>query len=316
MSNIELWSVEDGPPMRLGRRADLTEKALEDWIHSEPRTLLPDLVWIGRQNVLPDRSRLDLLGLRPTGEWVVAELKSGVVDVATLTQAMGYALNLATLSRPQLERTLGQLSHDNRDLVASALDQWEAGNRPMQLLLVGTRRSTRLADATAYLHEHGLALPISAITFEIFDGPGGVPIVARNVDEVLPSDADVHRPRRRMSLEKVLELARDAGVDGVVQAFVDHADGAGLHVRPWPLSITVNSQSNRSKTLVYVAPRSGGRVRLGYAAETIGSDFGLSESDVDVALGPENWRDCEVEEALEFLRRWALLVEGLNAAVV
>ncbi len=97
MSNIELWSVSDGPPTRLGRRRDFTEKALEDWIHAEPRTLLPDLVWVGRQNVLPDRSRLDLLGLRPTGEWVVAELKSGVVDVATLTQAMGYALNLATL---------------------------------------------------------------------------------------------------------------------------------------------------------------------------------------------------------------------------
>ncbi len=309
MSNIELWSTDDGPPTRLARRRDFTEKALEDWIHAEPRTLLPDLVWVGRQNVLPDRSRLDLLGLRPTGEWVVAELKSGVVDVATLTQAMGYALTLATLSRPELERVLGAPSDDNRGLVSAALDEWDDSNRPIQLLLVGTRRSARLEGATEYLQDHGLSLPISVITFEIFDGPGGVPIIARNVDEVLSNSDDIHKPRRRMSLDKVIALAEDAGVAETLRSFIDHAEGAGLHVRPWPLSITVNSRLNRSKTLVYVAPRTDGKVRLGYAPETIASDFDLTEDDVVDRLGARNWEHLTREEAAVFLRDWARLVD-------
>src|SRR4051794_37856606 len=93
---VALWSVTEGKPKRLQQEHSFIESQLESWIEDDPSLALPGLRWVGRQVILPDRRRLDLVGITREGQLVVAELKTGVVDVATLSQALHYTLWLGS----------------------------------------------------------------------------------------------------------------------------------------------------------------------------------------------------------------------------
>ena len=86
---VALWSVTDGVPVRLEQGHSFVEADLEQWVERDATLVLDGLRWIGRQVTLPDRSRVDLVGLTREGQLVVAELKRGVLDTATLMSEKG-----------------------------------------------------------------------------------------------------------------------------------------------------------------------------------------------------------------------------------
>ena len=304
MSHIALWvAAEDRltPVHAVG----VLERRLEDWVYNHPEIITSDLVWLYRQGTLPDRSRFDLLGFRRTqGTWVIAELKSGPVGLHTLMQTLHYAVNVGTLSTDALRAFLPQ-GGDDEALIASALEAWEAGERPIELMLIGTGESDRLAEASAFLKQRGLNLEITAVTLQVFERDGAH-FVARAVETV----AEAAPRGTSTSLDDILQRATDCGVRAETEAFARHASEAGLRTRAWPYSFTVMSPAKATKTLIYVRPLPDRRLGLGYAPETIATDLGLAEDVVRRALGEPPWREVSPDEARRFLDAWRATVDS------
>ncbi len=78
---VALWSIEEDKPSRLEQRRDWVEAHLEQWVKADASLVAEGLTWVGQQVVLPDGSRLDLVGLTREGGLVVAELKRGAVGI-------------------------------------------------------------------------------------------------------------------------------------------------------------------------------------------------------------------------------------------
>jgi hypothetical protein len=162
---VALWSIADGEPVKLEARRDFLEVDLEGWIERHPDLAMEGLRWIGRQTVLPDRSRLDLVGVSREGALVIAELKRGHLGVWALTQAMHYLLTISAMEPDVLLRKL-EVDDDTRDTLATALS--ETGELDVILLLVGTGRTPELDRATEFLSGRGFDVTVRVVTFSPF----------------------------------------------------------------------------------------------------------------------------------------------------
>lgn len=103
---VAIWSITDGEPARLEQRREFLEVDLESWIERHPDLAMEGMSWVGRQIVLPDRSRLDLVGVSREGALVIAELKRGQLGVWALTQAMHYLLTISAMEPDTILRKL------------------------------------------------------------------------------------------------------------------------------------------------------------------------------------------------------------------
>lgn len=91
MIHIGAWEIgADEVPRRMVDDREYLESQLETWIERDPSLLSGEIRWVSRQLTLPDRSRLDLLGLTRNNEWVIAELKAGPVSGGAVEQAVHY----------------------------------------------------------------------------------------------------------------------------------------------------------------------------------------------------------------------------------
>jgi hypothetical protein len=287
MSSLVVWTVQDDQPVRLARH-DLLEKNLETWVQKDSSLVMESVRWIARQLVLPSRNRLDLLGLTPEGQLVIAELKAGPIDLATLHQALGYAIEIGAMDGDELLRRLA--SDANGDLGRFV------ESRAIALLLVGTSQSADLDQGIRFLQAQGLSTPIRMVTFSLFEQAGTV-LLARQIDEREASA----EPREPTGLQRVLDLARERGVSEEVEEAVHIAGRLDLPRKIWPASITINSPVHKRKTLLYVGPRELG-CQVGYVAETFAEAFGVSEAEVAAALGA-NWVTLPKAEVMLWLRR-------------
>jgi RecB family endonuclease NucS len=94
MAKIGLWQVTDERPVKLKTSSFDLEKHLEDWIENDPGLLQSGLTIVARQ-LHTDSGPLDLLALDPQGQWVVIELKTGMLRRGTIAQALDYAACIA-----------------------------------------------------------------------------------------------------------------------------------------------------------------------------------------------------------------------------
>ncbi len=284
MTRTRMWTVGVGAaPARIASYSGHLEKDLEDWIRNDPSMLIDGLQWVRRQGVFSaDQSRLDLLGLLRPSTWVVAELKAGVVDPATLTQALGYALNVGTMSRAELERFVDPALALDADTLGAALGE-EQTSRQVQLVLVGTSQSPRLRPAIEFLQTNGLTVPITVVTFELFREGDGPIFMTRSVEDVAPEEQTATNPTSR-SIDTVLDLAREYGVGPEVDAVRAWASESGHRMRVWSTSFAITYSKFRTKTMIYAAPLPG-KVRLGYEPALLADELGLAEEAVVAALG-------------------------------
>jgi hypothetical protein len=311
---VALWTIANGEPRRLEQRRDFLEVDLEDWIERHPELTVDGMDWVGRQIVLPDRSRLDLVGVTREGQLVIAELKRGTVDVGTLTQAIHYVLTIAAWGADAFLRRLS-LSEDTRELLAGRDPE---SDLDIAILLIGTARAPELDRAAEFLTDRGLSIPVRTVTFAPFVDLSGQVLLAREEDEHEQESEDI-TPRQRSSraakIEWIQQRAREFGVGDVVEEVLRAADELGLNVKPWPKSLTVVPPFTRGRTLLYVGPNGQGQLHIGYNSENLATLYGASERDVQDRLG-ENWTDLNRESARRRIAAFAELMRELQEAQV
>jgi hypothetical protein len=309
---VALWSISDDQPVKLEARRDFLEVDLESWIERHPDLAMEGLRWVGRQTVLPDRSRLDLVGVSREGALVIAELKRGHLGVWALTQAMHYLLTISAMEPAALLRKL-DLDEDTRDTLATALS--EEGGLDVVLLLVGTGRTPELERATTFLSDRGFDVTVRVVSFSPFVDPTGRVFLAREVDEHEQASEELtprQRGRRAASIERIQDRARELGVGSDIEAAIDLAQELGLRVKPWPRSITIVPPFTRGRTLIYLSPRSEGRIHFGYHLDNFTTLYDAEPQQVTEALGT-NWDDLSSEELAPRLRGFGALMAELLA---
>ncbi len=298
---VAIWSMSAGQPVRLEQRRPFLEVDLETWLERHPDLAMEGMRWVGRQIVLPDRSRLDLVGLSREGALVIAELKRGHLGVWALTQALHYLLMISAMEAEAILSKL-DLDSDARDTLTTALSA--EGELDVILLLIGTGRTPELDRATSFLRDRGLDVTVRVVSFTPFVDERGQVLLAREVDEHEQPSEELtprQRGRRAASVERIQERARDFGVGPRIEAAIDLAHHLGLRVKPWPKSITIVPPFTRGKTLIYLSPKADGRIGFGYSLENLMALYDADAVLVANALGG-NWEDLSPSDLDERLR--------------
>ncbi|MCZ3387309.1 MAG: hypothetical protein LH630_10190, partial [Actinomycetia bacterium] len=310
---IRSWSIQDGKPIHLSPNHDWPEAHLEGWIKADANLALNGLKWIGQQVVLPDRTRLDLLGLTREGGLVVAELKRGRVDAGTLMQALGYVVSLA-VAPPEWLRSRLNLDDELAAALEDALGSEEGPS--FSIMLIGTSKAPELDRATSFLESRGLDVPVSVVTFSSFSLADGSVLLVRDVEDYdleSSSSAPAGGPGHAVTLDGVMRLARDAGVGAVFDQAATLAEQLGLRIKPWKKSITVVPPFTRGRTLVYLRPLDDGKVHFLVSHENLIGLYGADSGELQEQFGEEAGCDLSEGEALLRLDRFATMMGGLVA---
>jgi hypothetical protein len=311
---VALWTVNDSAPVRLEQRRDFAERHLETWIEADASMVGGEgMSWVARQPRLPDGSIPDLIGMTREGGLVVAELKRDAVNIATLAQALHYVLMLGAMDVDAILRRL-KLSEEQRSVLQTS---YETGSGPeVSIMLIGTSRAPELERAAVFLSDRGLNVPVRIVTFTPYQDASQTVFLSREVEEheLAPSDLSAQqRSSRSAKIEWVQDMAREAGVADVVEAFLQAAAELGLRIKPWPKSLTIVPPFTRGRTLLYIAPKSTGVLHLGHSTENITELYGADPADVRQALG-RNWIDASSAEARTVVSGFVELMQRLQAS--
>jgi len=265
MAKLAAWSIDarhgeggsqQSEPRRVGRSRIGLERYLEDWIVNDVTLIGEGITLVGRQ-VSIDDGRLDLLAVDSRDRWVVIEIKPARLDSDALAQALYYASSLARLDADELYGKLepGFGEFGDVEMLSTRVKQLLAGEgveRDIALLLVGTGTHSGLERVNEFLGR--FEVPISVVSFEVFELEGGPKLLIREV-----VDEPTRRPpsRRRLSLEAIRAMAIDIGVGKQFDRFVDMSKEAGLAVQAQPASVRIAPQTDRRRFLMWVQPRAG-----------------------------------------------------------
>jgi hypothetical protein len=160
---LAAWRVGDQQPARITRSSVALERSLEDWIEADPSLVFDGLVIVGRQ-VGVAGGRLDLLGLDPSGRWMVVEIKAGRLYRDVIAQALDYVASVRRLPTEHLRSVAEQYlaAHPNPDAserLGGALTGEDDTSPPeVAALVVGTARYPGLERVIDFLTtDHGIA---------------------------------------------------------------------------------------------------------------------------------------------------------------
>ena len=250
-SGLQSWV-----PQRVNRSQIGLEQHLEDWIVNDVTLIDEGLTLVGRQ-VSIDDGQLDLLAIDTRDRWVVIEIKRGQLNASALTQALYYASSLVKLEADELDKKIAPgLSQfgDEKELSAQVKRQLdsEEGEREVALLLVGTGVHAGLERMIGFLGRFGV--PIGIVSFEVFELENGPKLMIREVMDEPPKPPS---SRRKYTVEAISQMARDAGVSEQFERFVAMAREANLAVQPQAVSVRIAPLANRTRFLMYAAPRVG-----------------------------------------------------------
>ena len=294
MSTLGVWSIDrqDGDegvqqpePRRVDRSDIELEKHLEDWIVKDVTLLAEGLTLVGRQVTIHD-GRLDLLAIDYQDRWVVIEVKPGKLDAWALAQALYYASSIASLDRDELleklEPRLGEYGDKDR-LLASVQKQLdgEGDEREIAVLLVGAGIHPGLERVREFLGSFGV--PISVVSFEVFELDGGPKLLIREVVEesIKPPD-----PRPTWTVAKIRKIALKEGVVEQFDRFVGMSKDAGLAVQPQGASVRIAPPADRRRFLLYASPYRGG-MSIYTGPGEFAEFFEVTQEDAAHALGPD-----------------------------
>ena len=205
-----------------------------------------------------------------------------------MTQALYYASSIARLGADELygklEPRLGDVGDADR-LSARVKQQLndEAEGREIAVMLVGAGIHPGLERMNEFLGRYGV--PISVVSFEVFEVASGQLLIREVVDEPTEPPA----PRRRLTVDAIRRSAFDAGVGKQFDRFVKMAEEAGLAVQPQRASVRVAPPTNRTRFLMYAQPRlgeGGGELRIHVGPKQFAEFFPhIDEGEAIEALG-------------------------------
>ena len=266
MSRLGVWSIagqvaeeglEQPEPRAVARSAIGLERHLEDWIAKDVTLIAEGLTLVGRQVSIHD-GRLDLLAIDVQDRWVVIEVKPGVLDSGALAQALYYASSIASLGSKELleklEHRLGDFGDPERlsTKVRQQLDG-DGEKREIAVLLVGAGIHPGLERVRDFLG--GFGVPISVVSFEVFELEGGPMLLIR---EVVEESIQPSGPGPRYTVEAIREMAVEQGVVAQFNRFERMSKDAGLAVQPQGASIRIAPPADHRRFLMYASPHSGG----------------------------------------------------------
>ena len=293
---LAAWSIDrqhaegasqQSEPKRIGRSHIGLERYLEDWIANDVTLIGEGLILVGRQISIDD-GRLDLLAIDTQDRWVVIEIKPGLLDSGALTQGLYYASSIARLDADELygklKPHLGELGDAGR-LSASVKQQLadEEEGREIAVMLVGAGVHSGLERMNEYLG--GFGVPISIVSFEVFELDGGPQLLIR---EVVDEPTEPPPPPRRLTVEEIRRRAVDVGVVRQFDRFVHIAEAAGLAVQPQRASVRIAPPANRTRFLMYARPdsgNSGGVLHIAVGPRQFAEFFPVDEQEAITALG-------------------------------
>ena len=296
MVKLAAWTIEAPPgkegsqrpePQRVERSHVGLERHLEGWIVNDVSLIGQGLTLVGRQVTIDD-GRLDLLAIDSQDRWVVIEVKPGILDSDALNQALYYASSLARLATDEFYGKLeGGFRHLGDEEALSARVRQvlhEEEEREIALLLVGAGIHSGLARMNDYLGR--FAVPIGVVSFDVFELEDGQKLLLR---EVTDEPRRPPRLRRRFTVEKIRNLAVDAGVAEQFDRFVKMSEKAGLAVQPQGASVRIAPPANRKRFLMYAAPqarRRGGSMGIWVGPEPFAEWFpDINEDEAIAELG-------------------------------
>ena len=271
MADLGVWTVDGDAPRRVSRSGVGLERNLEDWIANDSSLLADGLTIVGRQ-VWLDGGPLDLLAIDWQDRWLVIELKRERLYRDALAQALDYASSIAAMDGDALEGLLrsGLANLGDADQLSAAVRRQlsgEDGGREVAILLAGVGVDSGLERITEYLG--GYRVPISVVSFDVFEPDGGPRLLIR---EVIEEQAEPSRPRPRLTIDAVRKYATEAGVEAQFDRFLRMSKEAGLAVRPYARAVMIAPSSNRSRYLMYAGPQDGGIV-VSAALRSLPSSF-------------------------------------------
>jgi hypothetical protein len=266
--------------------------------------------------VLPDLSRLDLLGLTNDGTWVIAELKRGVITTGVVLQALHYFLQLAAMSNAELvARVTGTATpHERAEGVTTEFDvllaQPDEKTRDHLLIVAGVGTDGSAESAAVTLAEHGLDVPVRVVSFDLVRGTNGQRFLLREVDDEATRTRRTGSPA--WSLDTILELAGECGVREGFQQILNKLSRMGYH--PYLKKTGLNFNLGSRAQVFWVKPVDG-KIHIGYLISNFPTLFGVDEATVEERLGP-NWIDLSADEAVNQIMRWVDAVDEFRRAAV
>ena len=286
MADLGVWTVDGDAPKRVRRSGVGLERNLEDWIAKDSSLLADGLTIVGRQ-VRLEGGPLDLLAIDRQDRWVVIELKRGRLYRDALAQALDYASSIAAMDRHDLADLLrpGLASLGDADELSRSVQRQldgEDDGRDVAILLAGIGVDAGLERIVAHLG--GYEVPITVVSFEVFEPQDGLRLLIREVTE-----EDSHperRPARRHSVEAIQQRAAEAGVQAQFDRLLEIVREAGLHPRPYSLAVMIAPPTNRSRYLMYARPEAGG-IAFNAGPQQFAEFFPpLTEDEATAAIGP------------------------------
>lgn len=313
MGTVGAWVVEEGGgvPRRLPEDKDFLERNLEDWIEQEPTLIADGMRWVARQLVLPDRSRLDLLGLTRDGTLAVVELKTHEVNSGTVSQAMHYLLEIGSMTGSELlhriESQNPRLDDQLRIELHDALDDGDgSGNREYLMIVACAGTGERAEQAASFLGRMNFSVPVRVVTFDVVRDSADRRILIREIDDEDERPTQPVTAGSRWTLDGVRDLADTLGSRELFDRVVQTLTASGLRVSPKKNG--VNLGTGRRKQAAWLTPTTTG-VNLGYLASNFPELFGVSETGAESALG-SNWIDVTPANADVVLARWAQFLDA------
>jgi hypothetical protein len=306
MAKFKLWQVGQSIPLKLEEANVGLEKNLEGWIESDPSLLPGELEIISRQMPV-EGGRLDLLAMDPLGRYVVIEVKAGSLLSDTITQALYYAAQIDKYPFEILAAKVHDYSaRGNNDLVAllreRGLEERDIGkDKEVLIYLVGTQRTAGIDTMLDYMAGK-FRVPITAVTFDVFQLADGQRILVREISEadIVPPTAKKKPARSAADVKKVCALADQTGVGEEFRFIFEEIKKLGLHYRPYARSIMYAHPDHKTRMLFTVwAHQKPLKAYIGY--EAFVDYYPVTTEQVAEALGPSSWRRLDFEQAKQLI---------------
>ncbi len=286
-TQIGIWSVGEGLPVRVERSQLQLEVDLEDWAADKPALLAEGLQVVARQ-LHVEAGTIDLLCIDAKERWVVVELKRARLYREALAQAMDYAACIGAIDgeelRASIEKGLERLT--NTETVLDAVDYQlglEDEDRDVSIVVAGAGVDPGLERVVGYLSN--FEIPIRVVSFDVFRAPDGSNLLVREVFD----DEAVGPVKKQRTVAEIGEIAVAEGVDEPYRRIVEAAEAAGLFCRPYKWTVMLTPSSHKNRSLMVLNPYPGHGLRIQASAEAFEEFFPeLSVPTIEELLGPSN----------------------------
>ena len=304
MKQIGIWRIAENGPTRLDSSNVRLEEDLEGWIHNDPSLLQAGLTVLGRQLDMGAVGRLDLLAIDQQGQWVVVELKRGMLYRDTIAQAIDYASHIATMPFSQLLELLRAKSPqiDLRSLLDSrqAQEEESSSSRGVRVIVVGTGQAPGLQRMIDFLSAG--RIPIEVVLYQVFQLADGDRILVREIVEQQVETEEDTRYRTR-SVEALADLARLNGVGDDFERVLDLGRRHGLYLHPWKHCVMLAPQGNKSRSLltVWALRYQADQVFVYVAPEAFAEFFDVPEEQARQIIQFEKWLNLTSDQVTQLI---------------